>query len=494
MLTRLQVSGFKNLVDVDVRFGPFTCVAGPNGAGKSNLFDAIHFLGLLADMPLLEAAMRVRAEEGRLGDIRNLFHRVGDRCDTRMDFAAEMIVPARGRDELGQEAEATATFLRYTLSLAYSDQPQPGLEVLKEKLVHVMKGDLPQHLLFRHAVDSWRKSAVIVKRRAAPFISTEGSGRDRVIQIHQDGGGRGGPIKRSGTSLTRTVLSAANAAEAPTVTLAKKEMKSWRLLQLEPSALRQPDSFVSPSLLGPDGANLAATVYRLAHSAGDGEPLAQGHAERAYAEVAARLSELIDEVKQVAVDRDEKRELLTLKVADRHGTPYPAMVLSDGTLRFLALAVLELDPLFQGVICLEEPENGIHPGRVPAMLRLLQDIAVDTGKPVGPDNPLRQVIVNTHSPAVVAQVPEDSLLVAELREAVRDRERFMRAVFLPLSETWRAKGASPGESVAKGRLLAYLNPVAGVSDEEETARPRGSRRVADRPDLRPWLPGIGGVK
>jgi AAA15 family ATPase/GTPase len=42
MLTRLKVSGFKNLVDVDVRFGAFTCIAGTNGVGKSNLFDAIH--------------------------------------------------------------------------------------------------------------------------------------------------------------------------------------------------------------------------------------------------------------------------------------------------------------------------------------------------------------------------------------------------------------------------------------------------------------------
>ena len=43
MLTRLKVDGFKNLVGVDVRFGPFTCIAGANGIGKSNLFDAIHF-------------------------------------------------------------------------------------------------------------------------------------------------------------------------------------------------------------------------------------------------------------------------------------------------------------------------------------------------------------------------------------------------------------------------------------------------------------------
>lgn len=36
MLTRLKVSGFKNLVDADIRFGPFTCIAGANGVGKSS--------------------------------------------------------------------------------------------------------------------------------------------------------------------------------------------------------------------------------------------------------------------------------------------------------------------------------------------------------------------------------------------------------------------------------------------------------------------------
>ena len=60
MLTRLRVKGFKNLVDVDVRFDQFTCIAGPNGAGKSNLFDAITFLGDLASMPIMKAASRAR--------------------------------------------------------------------------------------------------------------------------------------------------------------------------------------------------------------------------------------------------------------------------------------------------------------------------------------------------------------------------------------------------------------------------------------------------
>ncbi|MCS7039538.1 MAG: AAA family ATPase, partial [Caldilineales bacterium] len=96
MLTRLKVSGFKNLVDVDVHFGPFTCVAGANGTGKSNLFDAIQFLSKLADNPLLNAALSVRSEGGRTGDLRHLFHRVGDRFTDRMTFEAEMIVSPVG--------------------------------------------------------------------------------------------------------------------------------------------------------------------------------------------------------------------------------------------------------------------------------------------------------------------------------------------------------------------------------------------------------------
>jgi len=51
----------------------------------------------------------------------------------------------------------------------------------------------------------------------------------------------GKPLSRSAKNLLRTVLSVANAAERPTVLLARREMQSWRLLQLEPSALRQPD-------------------------------------------------------------------------------------------------------------------------------------------------------------------------------------------------------------------------------------------------------------
>jgi predicted ATPase len=73
------------------------------------------------------------------------------------------------------------------------------------------------------------------------------------------------------------------------------------------------------------------------------------------------------------VDFDERRNILTLVLQDLGGTEHVAGALSDGTLRFVALALLQADHRGPKVLCLEEPENGIHPSRIPAMLRLLDD-------------------------------------------------------------------------------------------------------------------------
>ena len=460
MLTRLQVSGFKNLVDVDVRFGPFTCIAGANGTGKSNLFDAIQFLSRLASDTFVDAAASIRAEEEKATSVQSLFHRIGSEYAESISFTAEMIIPDEGIDDLGQEAKATFTFLRYSLDLAYRVEerlPFSGsFELVKESLEHIRLGEASRHLRFHHSAKDWRNS-VVKGRRAAPFVSTVEHEGQWVIRLHQDGGSSGRPQSFSASNLPRTVLSTVNATESPTALLARREMQSWRLLQLEPSSLRRPDDFMTPPGMRPDGSHLPATLYSLAHS--EDQANSDDLDTWVYEQIAIRLSELIEDVNEVSIDRDEKRQLLTLQVKDKNGTTYPARSLSDGTLRFLALAVLALDPFAQGVICLEEPENGIHPERIAAMLELLQDIAVDVTKPVATDNPLRQVIVNTHSPAVVHQVPPESLLIAETEQAIRDDKRFQKAVFRWLPDNWRSEASPEERAVMKGRLLHYLNPI-----------------------------------
>nr|WP_279381426.1 AAA family ATPase [Candidatus Thiosymbion oneisti] len=197
------------------------------------------------------------------------------------------------------------------------------------------------------------------------------------------------------------------------------------------------------------------------------------------------MSELIDQVGRVGIDRDDKRELLTLLLTDRYGTELPAKALSDGTLRFLALASIEIDPTLTGLICMEEPENGIHPERVGTMLRLLQDIVVDPGLAVDDDNPLRQVIINTHSPVVVGQVPDDTLVFAVPEQQVVEGSLIKGVSFRSsfVAYTWRTKAAHMAV-IAKGKALAFLQPVA---EKGNPKRKGDDRRVMDREDLQPKL-------
>lgn len=473
MLTRLAVSGFKNLVDVDVRFGPFTCIAGTNGVGKSNLFDAITFLSYLATHPLQEAALMVRDEQSKTGDLRSLFTRTGKEHVAKMSFTAEMIVPMQGTDDLGQTAEASITFLRYELVLGYEESSTIStvgrLVLLSEKLVHINRGDAARKLGFSHRPD-WRNS-VIKGRRTTPFISIGAEREHTVIQRHQEGN-QGRTWKYSAATLTRTVLSASTAAEASTALLAKQEMQSWRLLQLEPTALRRPDSFMATTRLGSDGSHLPATLYRLARQDGP------EHENEHYAQIGNRLNELNEDVRRVRIDRDDKRELLTLEIEDRSGTRHSARALSDGTLRFLALTVIEEDPQLGGVLCLEEPENGIHPARIPAMLELLQDIATDPTVAIGPENPLRQVIINTHSPAVVQIIPQDCLIIADRISNREGNKMVSRVRFSAVPDTWRVSDDATASAVQLGKLLDYLNPIP-----YKMARRAKAERLIDRADI-----------
>jgi predicted ATP-dependent endonuclease of OLD family len=65
--------------------------------------------------------------------------------------------------------------------------------------------------------------------------------------------------------------------------------------------------------------------------------------------------------------------------------------------------VLLYDERFQGLLCFEEPENGIHPYRIKAMVELLRLLSTDFEDE---DDLLRQVIVNTHSPVLLHGLKE----------------------------------------------------------------------------------------
>ena len=98
------------------------------------------------------------------------------------------------------------------------------------------------------------------------------------------------------------------------------------------------------------------------------------------------------------------------------------------------------------MLCIEEPENGIHPSRVPTLTDLLRDYAVDVDDSVGADNPLRQVVLNTHSPEVARQLSFDELVFVERALTRKDGPI---STFRPISGAWRVNLPNGGESSAQ---------------------------------------------
>lgn len=460
MLTRLEVDGFKNLLGLQVDFGAFTCIAGENATGKSNVFDAIQFLALLADNSLMEAAQEVRGARGeKTADPRDLFWNGHEVDRLRITFGVEMIVPAEVEDDFGRPAVPSITFLRYDLELGY--EAPSGIErvgrlaLLKERLSHINQGEAARRLPFPHSASAFRKAVVVGRRSGTEFVSTHEESSGPVISIHQDGGSRGRPRPAAASRAPATVVSTVTRSDDPTILAARREMQSWRRLALEPSALRAADRYVDAKTMEPDGRHLASSLYRIAgdskNEVGDLDP------DLVYSRVANRLADLSGvKVERLTVNADDVREQFTVMLQESGGLQLPARSLSEGTLRFLALCVLLEDPTVTGLLCMEEPENGIHPANVEAMVNVVQDLAVDPQRQPGPDNPFRQVIVNTHSPAIVQLVGSADLLFAEVTDRTAPDGSMARALALrPLVGTWRAARASE-PAVTRLDILPYL--------------------------------------
>jgi len=462
VLTRLHVHGFKNLLDFQLDFHPFNCIAGPNGVGKSNIFDVIRFLSFLADHTLMDAALKLRESDPETADISDIFWNGGSNWRPTIKITAEMIVDGHVRDDFGRQADATSTYLQYTVHIGYrppTDEHFLGALTLEhESLEHIKKADAVHRLTFAHSASAFRDPLIWNYRKSSSgYISTHTT-RDQIteIHIHQDGGSRGGPSKIPAHSAPGTVIGTTNTVDTPTILAAKREMHSWRLLALEPTAMRRVDRFHSPSRVATDGSHLPATLYRLAQSEqSEEEPHSSHDPTRIYAHLTSRLAAIIP-VRDIRVERDDSRRILTLLARESHGEFLPARSLSDGTLRFLALCVILFDTEFRGALCMEEPENGIHPGRIKSMVELLRDIAVDPTEPVGEDNPLRQVIVATHSPLFVQLQNPDEVIYADTARRLGPDGYITRSLEpLPLSNSSRANRHA--KTINRASIYQYLS-------------------------------------
>jgi len=399
MLTRIEIDGFKSFHNFAVDIRPFQVFIGPNGVGKTNLFDAITLLANMAGDNMLEDAFR--HNRGELSELFTLFP--DGRRARSMSFAAEMLLDKTFIDDSGKPDDLTTTRLRYEVTIeARIEGGRDRVYVAKEALLPIKDSD-----------DKWAKEILPTKTRKnwalrekrPPFIATttEENGK-ATIHRNQDGlaGGRESVMVGS---IDRTLLSSANAARYPTIHAARQEMQQWRFLQLNPYTLRTPADVNGKDTLLPDGSNLANVLARL------------GKGKDGLAAVTRDMKAFNSNIANISVNPVIDRDELLIEIETQDKSKFSSRVLSDGTLRLLALVSMKSDPQHKGLLCFEEPENGVQPLRLKQIMDVLFSLSVDvTSERITPEGgPLRQVLINTHSPGLLAMVPTDSVLYVHMK-------------------------------------------------------------------------------
>ncbi|MBC8403836.1 MAG: AAA family ATPase [Planctomycetes bacterium] len=178
----------------------------------------------------------------------------------------------------------------------------------------------------------------------------------------------------------------------------KAQLSSWRVFHFhdtsDSSALKIPSAVEDNRVLRPDGANLAAFLLVLKDRFPESYSLIR-HAIRMVAPFFGDFN-----LKPSLRNENLIRIEWTHKSSDSF---FDVSAFSDGTLRFIALATLLLQPveLRPKVIVIDEPELGLHPSAISLLASLIKQASVHT-----------QVIAATQSPLLLDHFQPDEVLVA----------------------------------------------------------------------------------
>jgi len=354
-----------------VELGPLNVLIGPNGSGKSNLIEAIELLHA-APKDLLTPI-----RDG--GGVRDWLWK--GESPLRSATIDAVITNPNGPVDL-----------RYVLEFAETAQ---RFEIIDERIENAWpdKGHTDPYFYYRY-------------QNGHSVLNVRGEATPRYLQ-------------REDIDPTASILSQRKDPDQyPELTYLGDRLGKIRLYRewsfgrfTKPRLAQKAD--LPNSILEPDASNLGLVLNRL----------------RREPSVKQRLLETLRELYEGIDDFEVQIDAGTVQVFFQEGRfMIPATRLSDGSLRYLSLLTILLHPTPPPLICIEEPELGLHPDVLPTLATLLKEAAGRT-----------QLIVTTHSDVLVdamTDVPE-AVLVAEKTESSTNLTRLDRAALKPWLEKYR---------------------------------------------------------
>ncbi|NBC32203.1 MAG: AAA family ATPase [Alphaproteobacteria bacterium] len=400
MLTAFGIENFKSYKQATLPLAPLTVLIGANASGKSNAIEALRLLSWIA-------------RGNRLPFISDTLH--------RGDAPIRGTVTSLRHDEEGSITLAcTATgeeWENYEIGLTVSDG---------------------QSLVVRHERLSRPGTPVLV------FEIKNSLGDDhRVEYYHTDEKQKKIAIFRNDMAILQQIsrVQFPDSGSASAISVARKcadDLSLIKVLDPLPAKMRN-YSEVRQIHLASDGQNLSTTLAYLC----------QDHElRRDVLEFVQNLPEQC--ITHIHFLEGPRNEVMVALVETFGGQErvFDATLLSDGTLRVLAVAAAILSAPQGSLVVIEEIDNGIHPSRAHAILGQISQIAKD--------RELR-VLISSHNPALLDALPDDAVpdVVFCYRDPQDGSSRLVRLADIPDYPELIAQG-SVGHLMTRGLIDRFV--------------------------------------
>jgi predicted ATPase len=345
VIRRVEIRGYKSLLDVTLDMRPLRILIGQNAAGKSNIVDALR---------LLSESVRSNMETA-------ISSRGGMRTVAFLGMPQKSIELALDYFVPDPAAPRSRSDMQYGLVVAEHDgRPGVEAEVLQIKRNRNEPG-APKLWFTSH----WGKGTAL-KDPANDFREPFDTGDPGIL-----------------------ALKALGFLEAyPRIRALRTFIEGWQFLSVDLNRIREPRRDERVTRLASDASNLANVLRTI-----QGTPT--------YEPILENVRSLLDYVSALTTDLDRGRVLLLLK-EKAFPDPIEALALSDGTLRLLAILTALETMSDHGLLCIEEPEHGLHPLLFGPLLEIIRDRCPKSGT--------RQVLLTTHSPDLIDAAEPDEVL------------------------------------------------------------------------------------
>ena len=412
MITQIEVGGYRLLNGFVADFRPLTVVIGANAVGKSTLLDCLQLISMCADMPLntalswhwgFSSLLNAATQENKL-DWKITF--------SRPDHSPWNKLPLDGRQPLCYEV---------CLQGDMHGQAQIQYEVLRKPEPDSGYSEAFKYL---EATPHRRQIFDRQRHRLVPFDEAV----PETTQAHGDGEAESAipPVAGEETALMLSQIRFFNEFPIPSsARLLLANMAFYPGFDVARfSDLRTKAAEIKPmTMLAQSGDNLGTvlheilTRYDYRQSASDIRAFLKA-AYPTFEEI--HCDTTLGTPAQVRVRIREKGMQRSIELSE----------LSDGMLRFLCLSAALLNPTLPPIICLDEPEAGLHPRLLP----VVSDMAKTASE-------RSQVLLTTHSPDLLTRFDISDVVVMSRAD-----------------EASRATWSRPGD---RKTLVQMLNSVEG---------------------------------